>query len=105
MDAACIHRHFVTCGVACDILSPLGGNIMALRFAVEFLKCVAIIVALPLGLGLFVQIVVLFVLLRLLGEGDIESAWGSAMAGIAAGALGLVIAVVIVVGRIADIED
>ncbi|WLA53923.1 hypothetical protein [Bradyrhizobium diazoefficiens] len=73
---------------------------MALRFAVEFLKSIAIIIALTLGMGFAVEIVVFA-----LSDRDVSGAFGSGLAGIAGGILGLVIAVVIVLRRIADIED
>ncbi len=39
-----------------------------------------------------------------LSDRDVSGAFGSGVAGVAGGALGLVLAVVIVLGRIADIE-
>jgi len=73
---------------------------MVLRFAIEFLKSIAIIIALPLGIGFAVEIVVFA-----LSDRDVSGAFGSGLAGIAAGIFGLVIAIVIVIRRIADIED
>jgi hypothetical protein len=81
-------------------LKPPGKRHIVIRFVIEFLKCIAIIVTLPLGIGLAVEIVVLA-----LSDRDVNGAFGSGMAGLAAGALGLVIAMVIVATRIADIED
>lgn len=52
---------------------------MALRFAVEFFKSVAIIIALPLGLFLSVQLLVAFVLLKL-SVWDIEITWDATLA-------------------------
>lgn len=73
---------------------------MVARFAIEFLKATAIIVALPLVLGNAVALAVLF-----LSDRDIGGTYGAGLAGYAAGAFGLIIAIVIVVRRIADIED
>lgn len=73
---------------------------MALRFAVELLKSIAIIIALMLGMGFAVEFVVFA-----LSDRDVSGAFGSGLAGIAGGILGLVIAVVIVLRRIADVED
>jgi hypothetical protein len=73
---------------------------MALRFAVELLKSIGIIIALTLGTGFAVEIVVFA-----LSDRDVSGAFGSGLAGIAGGILGLVIAVVIVLRRIADVED
>ncbi|UGY02775.1 hypothetical protein [Bradyrhizobium quebecense] len=73
---------------------------MAVRFAIEFSKAVAIIIALTLGMG-FVAEVVAFVL----SDRDVSGAFGSGLAGVAGGVFGLVLAVVIVLRRIADIED
>jgi hypothetical protein len=73
---------------------------MALRFVVEFFKSVAIIVALTLGTGFAAEMVVFA-----LSDRDVSGAFGSGLAGAAGGVLGLVLAVVIVLGRIADIED
>jgi hypothetical protein len=73
---------------------------MIRRFAIEFLKVVAILVALPLASGVAVLGIVFS-----LSDRDVGGAMGSSLAGIAAGLLGLVIAITIVVRRIADIED
>ncbi|UGA46507.1 hypothetical protein HU230_0010890 [Bradyrhizobium quebecense] len=73
---------------------------MAVRFAIEFSKSVAIIIALTLGMG-FVAEVVAFVL----SDRDVSGAFGSGLAGVAGGVFGLVLAIVIVLRRIADIED
>ncbi|MGY3588185.1 hypothetical protein ACVIGB_002856 [Bradyrhizobium sp. USDA 4341] len=73
---------------------------IALRFAVELLKFLAIIIALPLGMGFAAEIIAFA-----LSDRDVSGAFGSGLAGVAGGALGLVLAVVIVLGRIADIED
>ncbi|MCP1844837.1 nitrate reductase gamma subunit [Bradyrhizobium sp. USDA 4524] len=73
---------------------------MAVRFAIELFKSVAIIMALTLGMG-FAAEVVAFVL----SDRDVSGAFGSGLAGVAGGVLGLVLAVVIVLRRIADIED
>jgi hypothetical protein len=81
-------------------LNPPGRRHIVLRFVIEFLKCIAIIIALPLGIGGAVEIVVFA-----LSDRDVNGAFASGMAGLAAGALGLVIAMVIVATRIADIED
>ncbi|MBR0801128.1 hypothetical protein JQ615_37805 [Bradyrhizobium jicamae] len=79
-------------------IAELGKKV--LRFIIEFLKAIAIIIALPLGIG-FVAEVVMFAL----SDRDVSGAFGSGLAGIAGGILGLVIAIVIVLRRIADIED
>ncbi|TWC07002.1 hypothetical protein FBZ93_101293 [Bradyrhizobium macuxiense] len=73
---------------------------MAVRFAIEFFKSVAIIVALTLGMGLVAEVVVFA-----LSDRDVSGAFGSGLAGVAGGVLGLVLAIVIVLRRIADIED
>jgi uncharacterized spore protein YtfJ len=73
---------------------------MALRFAVEFFKSVAIIIALTLGMGFAAEMVAFA-----LSDRDVSGAFGSGLAGAAGGVLGLVLAVVIVLRRIADIED
>jgi hypothetical protein len=73
---------------------------MALRFAVEFFKSVAIIIALTLGIGFAAEIIVFA-----LSDRDVSGAFGSGLAGVAGGILGLVAAVVIVLRRIADVED
>jgi hypothetical protein len=73
---------------------------MALRFAVEFFKSVAIIIALTLGIGFAAEIIVFA-----LSDRDVSGAFGSGLAGVAGGLLGLVAAVVIVLRRIADVED
>ncbi|WP_198961027.1 hypothetical protein [Bradyrhizobium sp. UFLA03-84] len=73
---------------------------MTVRFAIEFLKCVAIIIALPLGMGFAAEVVVF-----VLSDRDVGGAFGSGLAGAASGVFGLVLAVVIVLRRIADIED
>jgi hypothetical protein len=73
---------------------------MIARFAVEFLKAVAIILALPLTSGIAVETLVYF-----LSDRDIGATYGASLAGLAAGVLGLVVAITIVVRRIADIED
>jgi len=73
---------------------------MAVRFAIELSKSVAIIIVLTLGMG-FVAEAVAFVL----SDRDVGGAVGSGLAGIAGGVLGLVLAVVIVLRRIVDIED
>ncbi|MGY4498671.1 hypothetical protein ACVWYH_002602 [Bradyrhizobium sp. GM24.11] len=75
-------------------------NDMPLRFAVEFVKSIAIIIALTLGMGFAAEIVAFA-----LSDRDVSGAFGSGLAGIAGGILGLVIAVVIVLRQIADIED
>jgi hypothetical protein len=73
---------------------------MALRFAVEFFKFVAIIIGLTLGIGFAAEIIVFA-----LSDRDVSGAFGSGLAGVAGGILGLVAAVVIVLRRIADVED
>ncbi|WP_050422071.1 hypothetical protein [Bradyrhizobium tropiciagri] len=73
---------------------------MAVRFAIEFFKVVTIIIALTLGMGV-VATVVAFAL----SDRDVSGAFGSGLAGVAGGALGLVLGIVIVLRRIADIED
>jgi hypothetical protein len=73
---------------------------MALRFAVEFFKSVAIIIALTLGIGFAAEIIVFA-----LSDRDVSGAFGSDLAGVVGGILGLVAAVVIVLRRIADVED
>jgi hypothetical protein len=73
---------------------------MARRFAIEFLKSISILIALPLGMGFVVEIVAFA-----LSDRDVGGAFGSGLAGIAAGIFGLVIAIVIVIRRIADVED
>ncbi|SFK03082.1 hypothetical protein [Bradyrhizobium sp. Gha] len=73
---------------------------MALRFAVEFLKSIAIVSALTLGTGFASEILVFA-----LSDRDVSGAFGSGLAGIAGGIFGLVIAVVIVLRRIADVEE
>jgi hypothetical protein len=73
---------------------------MALRFAVEFFKSVAIIIGLTLGIGFAAEIIVFA-----LSDRDVSGAFGSGLAGVAGGILGLVAAVVIVLRRIADVED
>ncbi|MCC8949138.1 hypothetical protein H8A97_29560 [Bradyrhizobium sp. Arg62] len=73
---------------------------MALRLAIGLLKSIAIIVALPLGIGLAVEAAVFA-----LSDRDVGGAFGSSLAGIVAGIFGLVIAIVIVLRRIADVED
>jgi len=73
---------------------------MALRFAVEFLTSVAIIIAVTLGTSLAAETVVFA-----LSDRDVSGAFGSGLAGAAGGVFGLVFAVVIVIRRIADIED
>ncbi|MHC2334942.1 hypothetical protein [Bradyrhizobium sp. USDA 4454] len=73
---------------------------MAVRFAVELSKSVAIIIVLTLGMG-FVAEAIAFVL----SDRDVGGAVGSGLAGVAGGVLGLVLAIVIVLRRIADIED
>lgn len=81
-------------------LNPPEKRHMVLRFVIEFLKCIAIIIALTLGMSFAAEIVVFA-----LSDRDVSGAFGSGLAGLAAGALGLVIAMVIVATRIADIED
>ncbi|MES5481966.1 hypothetical protein QMZ05_04350 [Bradyrhizobium sp. INPA03-11B] len=73
---------------------------IAVRFAIEFSKSVAIIVALTLGMGFVAEVVA-----YALSDRDVSGAFGSGLAGVAGGALGLVLGVVIVLRRIADIED
>jgi len=73
---------------------------MALRFAVELFKSAAIIVALTLGIGFAAEMVVFA-----LSDRDVSGAFGSGLAGVAGGVVGLVFGVVIVLRRIADIED
>ena len=73
---------------------------MPLRFAVEFVKSVAIIIALTLGMGLAAEIVALG-----LSDRDVSGAFGSGLAGIAGGIFGFILAVVIVLRQLADIED
>ncbi|WFU43323.1 hypothetical protein QA640_13245 [Bradyrhizobium sp. CB82] len=77
-----------------------GKRHIVLRFVIEFLKCIAIIIALTLGMGFAAEIVVFA-----LSGRDVSGAFGSGLAGIAGGILGLVIAIVIVLRRIADFED
>ena len=73
---------------------------MAVRFAVELLKSITIIIALTLGMGFAAETFVFA-----LSDRDVSGTFGSGLAGIAAGLFGFVIAVVIVLRRIADIED
>lgn len=81
-------------------LNPPRKRHIVLRFVIEFLKCIAIIIALTLGMGFAAEVVVFA-----LSDRDVSGAFGSGLAGIAGGILGLVIAVVIVLRRIADVED
>ena len=103
-SSSSIRRHLSTLYPAAPnsrITRALGAlGHMALRFAVEFFKAVAIVIALTLGMG-FVAEAVAFVL----SDRDVSGAFGSGLAGVAGGVLGLVLAVVIVLRRIADIED
>ncbi|WP_316395793.1 hypothetical protein [Bradyrhizobium sp. 33ap4] len=73
---------------------------MAFRFVVELSKCVAIVIVLTLGMGFVAEAVAI-----VLSDRDVGGAVGSGLAGVAGGVLGLVLAVVIVLRRIADIED
>ncbi|SDF29529.1 hypothetical protein SAMN05216337_105044 [Bradyrhizobium brasilense] len=75
---------------------------MVLRLAIGPLKSLAIVVALPLGIGLAVQVAVFA-----LSDRDVGGAFGSglARARIVAGIFGLVITIVIILRRIADVED
>ncbi|MCS3449094.1 MULTISPECIES: hypothetical protein [Bradyrhizobium] len=73
---------------------------MAVRFAVEFFKSVAIIIALTLGMGFAAEMAAFA-----LSDRDASGAFASGLAGVAGGVLGLVLAIVIVLRRIADIED
>jgi ABC-type spermidine/putrescine transport system permease subunit II len=72
---------------------------MIVRAIVEILKAVAIIIGLPLAFGFIVLGVVFWLLDR-----DVGGAFGSTMAGIAAGVFGLIVAVVIVLRRVADFD-
>ncbi|WP_375780206.1 hypothetical protein ACE103_16010 [Bradyrhizobium sp. ma5] len=71
-----------------------------LRFAAEFFKSVAIIIALTLGTGFTAEMIAFA-----LSDRDISGTFESGLVGIAGGVLGFVLAVVIVVRRIADTED
>lgn len=73
---------------------------MPRRFAVEFVKSIAIIIALTLGMGFAAEIIAFA-----LSDRDVSGAFGSGLAAIAGGILGLAIAVVIVLRQIADSED
>jgi hypothetical protein len=73
---------------------------MVARFAVEFLKSAAIILGLPLISGIGAETLIFF-----LSDRDIGASYGASLAGLAGGALGLVVAITIIVRRIADIED
>ncbi|KJC58833.1 hypothetical protein UP10_21240 [Bradyrhizobium sp. LTSPM299] len=71
---------------------------MALRFVIEFFKCAAIVVAMTLGTALAAEMVVFA-----LSDRDVSGAFGSGLAGTAGGVVGLVLAVVIVLRRFADV--
>ncbi|MCC8935601.1 hypothetical protein H8A99_03595 [Bradyrhizobium sp. Arg68] len=73
---------------------------MVLRLATRPLKSLSIVVALPLGIGLAVQVAVFA-----LSDRDVGGAFGSGLARIVAGIFGLVITIVIILRRIADVED
>jgi hypothetical protein len=73
---------------------------MVVRFVVEFLKATAIIIGLPLISGFAVQIISFW-----FSDRDVGGAFGSSLFGITAGCLGLIFAIIIVLRRIADIED
>lgn len=73
---------------------------MVRNFAIEFLKAAAIIVALPLGLGAVAEVVVMAI-----SDRDVNGAFASGLAGIGAGIFGLVVAIVIVLGRIRTLRD
>ncbi|MFQ3457109.1 hypothetical protein PMN64_27880 [Bradyrhizobium sp. UFLA01-814] len=73
---------------------------MAFRFVVELSKSVAIIIALTLGMAFAAELAAFA-----LSDRDVSGAFGSGLAGVAGGLFGLVLAVVIVLRRIADIED
>ncbi|MGY4167521.1 hypothetical protein [Bradyrhizobium sp. USDA 4529] len=73
---------------------------MVLRLAIGPLKSLAIVVALPLGIGLAIQVAVFALFDR-----DVGGAFGSGLARIVAGIFGLVITIVIILRRIADVED
>ena len=73
---------------------------MIARFAVEFIKAAVILIALPLISGVAVETLVYF-----LSDRDIGATYGASLAGLAAGALGMVAAIMIVVRRIADLDD
>lgn len=73
---------------------------VVLRFAVEFLKSIAIVLALTLGIGFAAEIVVFA-----FSDRDVSGAFAAGLAGVGGGMFGFVVAVVIVMRRIADVED
>jgi hypothetical protein len=73
---------------------------MITRFVVEFIKATAIIVGLPLVSGLLTATIAFR-----LSDRDVGGTFGSGLLGFAVGAFALVIAITIVMRRIADIED
>ncbi|GIQ73352.1 hypothetical protein [Bradyrhizobium sp. RD5-C2] len=73
---------------------------MALRFVVELSKSVAIVIAMTVGMAFAAEMAAFA-----LSDRDISGVFGSGLAGVAGGLFGLVLGVVIVLRRIADIED
>ncbi|HEX7921900.1 MAG TPA: hypothetical protein VF583_13165, partial [Bradyrhizobium sp.] len=73
---------------------------MACRFVVELSKSVAIVTAMTVGFAFAAEMAAFA-----LSDRDVSGASGSGLAGGAGGLFGLVLAVVIVLRRIADIED
>jgi hypothetical protein len=71
-----------------------------MRVLVEILKMIGIIIGLPLVAGFAVQFITYF----LLSDRDIGATYGSVIAGIGAGAFALLIAIVIVLRRVADYD-
>ena len=69
------------------------------RAIFEFFKCVAIIIGLPLASGLAAH----GVWFRF-SDRDVGGAFGAAMAGIAVAAFAFIVAVVIVLRRVADFD-
>lgn len=70
-----------------------------MRAIVEILKIVGIVIGLPLAAGFAVQFVTYF-----LSDRDVGATYGSTIAGIGAGAFALLIAIVIVIRRVADFD-